>query len=60
MRAPTLAERAAAWDRDDPDELRRAADEWERYGHARYATYLRAWARGERPRPMPHPFGALG
>lgn len=58
MRTPTLAERAAAWDRDDPDELRRAADEWERYGYPHYAAYLRAWARGERPAIVPAPFGA--
>lgn len=45
----TPAERKAAWLRQDPAELRRAADEWEALGHVDYATYLRAWARGERP-----------
>lgn len=56
MAEPTPAQRSAAWEREDPDELRRAADEWAALGHDRYAEYLRAWARGERPAWVPRPF----
>lgn len=52
----TPAERAAAWDRDDPAELRRAADEWDALGYRCYAAYLRAWADGERPALVVRPF----
>ena len=40
------AERAAAWAREDPAELRRSADEWDDLGYREYAAYLRARADG--------------
>jgi hypothetical protein len=40
-------ERAAAWELDDPDELRRSADEWEQLGYSAYADALRRWAGGD-------------
>lgn len=42
------AARAAAWEREEPEELRRAADEWNRLGYTEYADFLRAWADGRR------------
>lgn len=53
---PSPAQRVAAWARDDPDELRRAADEWEALGFDTYARYLRAYADGERPPMVPAPW----
>lgn len=53
---PSPAERAAAWQREDPDELRRAADEWESIGHHAYADYLRRYADGDRSRYMRPPW----
>lgn len=48
MTEPTPAERAAAWEREDPEELRRSADEWAALGHNDYADALRQWADGRR------------
>jgi hypothetical protein len=42
------ADRASAWEREDPDELRRAAGEWEALGFSDYAAALRRWANGDR------------
>jgi hypothetical protein len=42
------------WEREDPGELRRLADEWEKLGYAVFARHLRAWAAwhdGTGPRP---------
>lgn len=51
---PTPAQREAAWRQDDPRELRRHADTYERLGYVLYARHLRAWAAwydGTGPRP---------
>ena len=48
-REPTPAERQAAWEREDPAELFRAAAEWRALGETEYADWLEVWARGERP-----------
>lgn len=54
--APPRNRRLEAWLRDDPEELRRAAEDWRRLGFSEYAEYLEAWARGERPPFIPPPW----
>ena len=52
----TPAQRAAAWERDDPDELGRVASEYEALGFTAYAEHLRAWAGGDRSNWLPRPW----
>jgi len=54
--SPPPSIRKKLWEAGDPEELRRAADEWESLGFSDYAAYLRAWADGDRPPPMPSPW----
>lgn len=54
---PGSADRAAAWEREDPEELRRAAEEWAQLGYVAYADFLRMWADGRRDMPLvPRPW----
>jgi hypothetical protein len=49
-------DRLNAWLREDPVELRRSAAEWRALGYHAYASYLEAWADGQRPALVRRPF----